>query len=57
MTYPDQHRKPSWIDDDNWTSDKTEWEFRYLLDQHEVRDWTPLEKEWILTLIPNFIKE
>ena len=53
MTYSDQNRKPSWIDDDNWTTQKTDWEFEYLLEQWDRRELTNIEKEWIQSLIPN----
>lgn len=51
MTYPDQARKPSWIDDDNWTTQKTDWEFQYLLEQWDHRELTVAEKSWIQSLL------
>lgn len=54
--YPDQARKPSWIDDDNWTSQKTDWEFQYLLEQWDHRELTVAEKIWLQSLLSS-IKE
>lgn len=51
MNYPDQHRKPSWIDDDNWTSQKTDEEFDFLLDMMDYRPLTEQERAWIDTLV------
>jgi hypothetical protein len=58
MTDTDQSHCLSWTDDDNWTYQKTDLQFRYLLDQSAHRPLTQIERDWISTFVPkSFLDE